>query len=166
MSGNTNSGTAPSARKPDSRAKVVFLAIVIAVAVAIYLWLQRSPDLLGWPGDIDAALAEARKTDRKVLALFTSDPPSYTARRLAETTLTKGHNRQALADGKFLCVHTKVDSALTGKTARRFGLTKLPTTLILSPTGIELNRREGMIGEVPFRHGFLDCSEVQGPKSE
>jgi len=35
--------------------------------------------------------------------------------------------------------------------------------MVLDANGNELNRREGFIGEVPFRHGFLDLAQIEAP---
>ena len=43
-------------------------------------------------------------------------------------------------------------------------ISSLPTFVLLSPEGKELNRREGFVGEVDFYKGFLDCSNVLKPK--
>jgi hypothetical protein len=37
--------------------------------------------------------------------------------------------------------------------------------LVIGPDGVEKNRREGFIGEVDFRTGFLEGGEVIGPAS-
>ena len=52
---------------------------------------------------------------------------------------------------------------LSGDLAKRYKLTKLPTMVILDANGKELNRREGFIGEVEFRRGFLDLTKIEAP---
>jgi hypothetical protein len=51
-------------------------------------------------------------------------------------------------------IHAEPDSETTAK----YRITKLPTLLLLSPSGQELNRHDGPghVGEVPFRQEFLN----------
>ena len=70
---------------------------------------------------------------------------------------------RAIQDGKFARVKVTVNS-LNSDVARQYKLTHLPTMMILAPDGKELNRREGVVGEVPFVHGFLDLTEIEAPR--
>ncbi len=150
----------PSAkRRTDRRIKLGFLAVAL-VAAGVVFYLQLRPPKGIWSQGLPQGLQKARAENRRLLVLFTSSPPGETARRMEQTTLRKAHNRKAIRDGKFVCVRVTLDTALRSETARRYRIRKLPTMLILSPEGGELNRREGMIGEVPFRQGFLDCADV------
>lgn len=152
------------AQAGDRRVKLIFLAVAVAAALVVYLVLQRDPPLLrDWPGNLDEALRQAAKENRRVLAFFVSSPLSEDAKWIASTTLKKGHNRRAIADGKFVRVKVRLKTSLDSKTARAYRIRRLPTMLILSPDGTELNRREGRIGEVPFREGFLDGTDVFRP---
>ncbi len=153
---------APPRERRDLYVKLAFLAVALVGAWFIYTQVQTGDVLKGWPEGVEKALARAKETDRRVLVLFTDDPPGATARRLSRTTLAKPHNVQAIREGKFVRARQSIDS-LDSPLARRFAIDKLPTMLILAPDGKEINRREGMIGEVPFREGFLDGSEVVKP---
>jgi len=162
-----NRAANPPGRRPDRWVKVGFLLAAAVTAVLVYLYIQTGKTILkSWQTDLDAALRSAKQEDRRSLVLFLASPPGETARRLASTTLKKAHNRKAIADGKFVRVKVALDTALDSDTARRYRIRKLPSMLILDPNGVEINRREGMIGEVPFRQGFLDCSQVAKPPTD
>ena len=159
-----DSGKKPAKRTSDYRAKLGFIVAAIAICVAVYFYIQRGRMILrSWPSDLEKALQQARSEDRRPLLLFMSSPPSETTRQMAGTTLKKAHNRKAIAEGKFIPVKVVLDTSLKSDLARRHKIRKLPTMLILSPAGEELNRREGMIGEMQFRQDFLSCKEVLKP---
>lgn len=154
-------------RATDMRGKLAFLVVAALLAGVVYWYLQQGKTILrDWPDDLAKALRQAKAENLRVLAFFVSSPPSETTLRMARTTLKKSHNQRAIASGGFLRVKVSLDTSLKSDTARRHKITKLPTMLILGPDGKELNRREGMIGEVPFRSGFLDCAEVVQPPSD
>ena len=56
-----------------------------------------------------------------------------------------------------------VDVGLTDPTATTYRLRRLPTLMVLDAGGREKNRREGPVGEVDFRDGFLDLRAVRRP---
>ena len=80
-----------------------------------------------------------------------------------EITLGKKENKKALIDGKFILTKVVVPPSLDDAFAREHQIGKLPTWLLLDSKGDELNRREGYIGEIEFRKGFLDCQMVVKP---
>jgi len=98
-----------------------------------------------------------------VLAFFMSEPPSATARWLADNTLRM--NRKAIAESRVVPVKVVLETSLDSETARRYEIRELPTLMVLSPSGKELNRRTGRVGEVEFRQGFLDLAVIKGPES-
>lgn len=151
------------AGRSDRLVKIGFLLVAFLAAGLIY-WLVPTDEIFlkSWPTKLDDALARAKQADRRVLAFFMSDSPSATALSMAKTTLAKEHNEKAIRDGKFIRVKVLTDS-LSGDLAKRFKLTKLPTMVILDAKGNELNRREGFIGEVDFRRGFLDLTKIEAP---
>ncbi|HUS90373.1 MAG TPA: hypothetical protein VM695_00940 [Phycisphaerae bacterium] len=153
-------------RKTDHRAKLLFLAVIVAVMAVVYVTTQRGQSLLAdtWGNDLEQTLRRATREKRKVLAFFTASPPGQVAERLATTTLRKEPNPQNIAAGRFLCVHVTVPTDLSDAASKRFGIYELPTMLLLDANGQELNRRVGMIGQLPFSHGFLDCAEIQKPQ--
>ena len=159
--------TARGARKgADRRVKLAFLAVTIAIAVIVYFYHRQGKALLkSWPTDLAAALQRAKTQDQGLLVLFMASPPGQMTTRLARTTLRKPHNVKAITDGRFVRVKVALPTSLDSETARRYCIRELPTMLVLDPNGAELNRREGMIGEVPFRNGFLDCTQVVRPEA-
>jgi len=149
--------------QPSRRVKMGFLLAAVLAAGLIYWFFQTGETFLkSWPIKIDDTLARAKQTDRRVLAFFVSNPPSAAAMRLSTTTLAKKNNEQAIRDGKFFRVKV-LTHGLSGDLAKRYKLTILPTMIILDANGKELNRREGFIGEVDFRHGLLDLTKIDAP---
>jgi thioredoxin-related protein len=153
------------AGRSDRWVKIGFLVVTVVIATVIWKYLQTETFLKGWPEDLSAALADAKQTDRRVLMVFVSNPPNADAVRNADFALGKPQNKAAIQEGKFARVKVVVNS-LDSDLARQYKLTHLPTMMILDPNGKELNRREGVVGEVPFLHGFLDLTEVQEPKKQ
>jgi thioredoxin-related protein len=95
----------------------------------------------------------------KVLVFFASSPPSTTARKMSTSTLKKSNKH--IKRRKLITVLLQVKK--TDELAKRYSIKKLPTFLLLDSQGKELNRRVGLVGEVPFRNEFLDCTKVVGP---
>ncbi len=154
----------PKHRMPSKErwVKGAFLLITVVVVAAVIMMQRSGPSLPGWGDDLKATLAQAGREDRRVLAFFLSDPPGAEARWLADNTLHT--NRKAIEDSGILPVKVVLDTALRSETARRYEIGELPTLMVLSPNGEELNRRAGRVGEVEFRRGFLDLAVVKGPE--
>lgn len=147
----------------DRVIKVAFAVVTLTVVGMLYWYQRRGLSLPGWDSDLKAALQQASTQNRPVLVFFVSSPPDQTSRELAKTTIPK--NAQAIKDGRFLTVMVKVGNPAKSELAQRHQVVKLPTMLVLGPDGAERNRREGFIGELPFRSGFLDCRDVVSPPS-
>ena len=149
---------AETKRRKD-RGKLVFLAVVTVAVAVVYLFQQSGAELPDWPNDLSEALTKAKREDRKVLVFFVANPPSTNARRMSTKTLKM--NRKHIKEGKFITVLIQVKR--TEEPAKRYNIQEFPTFLLLDAQGKELNRRIGFVGEMAFRQGFLDCSEVQAP---
>ncbi len=156
-------GAKPAAAKNDKRVKLVFLVVIVGVLAFLYWKQTRGYEGVDWPTDLAAQKTTAAKEDRKLLVYFTASTPSDDDKRMAQVTLAKKENRSEIEKGRFVLAKVVVKSDLTDDVAREYKIKKLPTFLILDPKGKELNRREGLIGEVPFRNGFLDCKEIVVP---
>ena len=163
MTQSTKSPQPTQAGKSDRWVKVGFVIVAVVIGTMIYKYLQTETFMKGWPEDLNAALADAKQTNRRVLAVFVSNPPNEEAVQNAKIALGKPQNQQAIQKGGFARVKVVVNS-LDSDLARRHHLTRLPTIVVLAPDGKELNRREGVVGEVPFLHGFLDLTEIELPK--
>jgi len=162
MTRSANPQQSAQAGRSDRWVKIGFLVVAVVIAAVVWKYLQNDTILKSWPEDLGAALADARQTNRRVLVFFISNPPNTDAVRTANDTIAKPQNQKAIQEGNFARVKVTVNSP-DSDLARRYKLTRLPTMMILAPDGTELNRREGVVGEVPFRHGFLDLAEIQGP---
>lgn len=147
----------------DRRIKIGFVVVVVAAAVAVWLSQRSSPPLPGWETNLGAARRTAAAEGRRVLILFHSQPPSQTMHTLVDDVLETSHGRRAMLDGKFIRVHVVLGTPLKSNVARQYAIRKLPTMVILSPEGKELNRREGRVGLVEFGSQFLDCEKVIRP---
>ncbi len=145
-------------KRRKDRGKLIFLAVIVVAVVLVYMSQQSGAELPNWPGDLSKALAKAKREDKKVLVFFAGSPPSTIARQMSTTTLSK--NNAHIRD-KFIAV--LVQTKLSDDLAKRYNVSILPTFLLLDAQGKELNRRVGFVGEVAFRNGFLDCSEVPKP---
>lgn len=146
----------------DRLIKLAFL-VVTAVALAAIYYSQRGLSITGWGGDLGAALAQAAVEDRPVVVFFAGSPPGQDDRWIKGNIIAKPENEAALEKGRFIRVLVNIGRVSTSKTAARYNITELPTLVVFGPDGVEKNRREGRIGEVEFRTGFLDCSQVIGP---
>jgi len=140
----------PTRRKSaDRRVKLGFLLVVL-VAVAVVAYFQLSgpsmPD--EWGDDLDAALAAAAGADppRKVLVFVGSFPVGTVEKDLIRTTLSKKQNIAVRRDFERVRLTLDRDAGW----ARRYGVTRAPTMLVLSADGARFAKREGFIGEADF----------------
>ena len=156
----------PRRPKRDRVIKLAFVVVTLAVVALLYWSQRRGLDLPGWGSDLPAALTQAATEHRSVVVLFASLPPGEPERWLKDSIFPKPENEAALRDGRFIKVLQNVGSLSASQTAARYKITELPTLLLLGPDGVEKNRRlcrTRRIGEVEFRTGFLDCSQVVPP---
>jgi len=143
--------------RPGKNKKVALAFLLVAIIGAGVLYCSHT-ELRPPPGfgdDLAEAMRLAKERNTNVVVLFVAKPPSETCRWLRNTTLCQEANTQALKDGDFVAVMVRVPSSRRSEIADEFDVTEFPTTLILSPEGEELSRREGKIGETDFRNRFL-----------
>ena len=145
----------------DRKIKLAFLALTTVVVGVIVLWQRNTLGLPGWGENLNAALAQAKAENRPVLAFFVSSPLDDISRMLTKNTIPK--NDKAIQKGRFIKVVVRVSNLAKSEPAQRFKITTLPTMLVIGPDGVETNRREGNIGELEFRTGFLEGGEVVRP---
>jgi hypothetical protein len=148
-------------QRNEKRVKLLFLGVVIIAAVLIYRQQTRPEGPpAGWATDLDQAAEQARQQDKNVLVWLTSGRSSQAVEQMKNITLAKKHNRQAIAEG-FVPVYAVWNEQL----GERFNVdaSQLPTMVIVTPAGRELNRRSGYVGEVPFRQQFLSLETVEPP---
>jgi len=161
MSENQTARKAPKS-KSDRWVKISFLAVILIVGLVVWNWQRKPPELPGWGKDLPAALEQARAESRLLLVFFTNQTFGE-AERFNVKTMSQPANRKAIDEQNFIRVAFPLDTDLESKYAREYNVRVLPTLMILSPEGKELNRREGKVGEVPFRDGFLDLSDIRKP---
>jgi len=153
----------PVATKSDRKAKFIFLVVLIIVGFVVWRMSQQPPV---WPGastDLDKTLATAKEQNKEVLVLFMDSPPGETTRNMLKGQLARPQNKEAVA--KILTVQQSI-SSLDSDLAKKYEIVKLPTLLLLDPSGKELNRNEGSIGEVEFRSDFLSRKTIVPPPSK
>ncbi len=127
------------------------LAILLAGIIVGYIQF-RGP-MLGWPDDLYAALVKARAENRAVVVFVRSFPAGDIDKRMVQTTLSK--NKKALENGKFLLVEIRLDRSAGW--AKKYGVTKTPTMLLIAPDGEKFRKQEGMIGQTEFSDKFLNA---------
>jgi hypothetical protein len=131
----------------DRKVKVAFLVVATIAAGLLYYYKQASrPFLPDWSTDLPAAVAEAKRTNVRVLAVFHDDPAGADARFFSDITLRK--DIQAVRTGRFILAKVAVPNG--AKEAAGHKIARLPTILVVSPGGVELGRLEGRIGEAQF----------------
>jgi len=147
---------APTRPGKNKKVAMAFLLVAIVGAGVIYCSHRELHAPLGWiDDDLPEAMRLAKQRSANVVVFFVAIPPSEAGRWLRDGTLSKEPNTQALKDGNFVAVMVRVPRNRRSEIASEFDVTEFPTTLILSPEGEELNRREGKIGETDFRDSFL-----------
>lgn len=149
---SAESKTAKSGR--DHWVKVGFVLLLIAAMIVVYLFQRRDLAIEGWGDDLDAALAQAKTENRKVIVFFASSPPSETALTIARRRIPQPDNRKAIREGHFIPVVISLNDT-DSDLGKKYKLTTLPTLMVLYSDGSERNRNEGMIGEVDFRQKLL-----------
>ena len=130
----------------DRWVKFGFLAVFLVIAsIVVYRQLRGTP--MSWPGDLEAAFAQARESSppRKVVVFIRSFPAGHYDNEMAKKTLAK--NAKALKD----FVKVKLTLNKSAPWARKYGITKTPTMLVISADGKKFHKQEGFIGETDFR---------------
>lgn len=150
-------------RPLNRKAKLVFLALAVGLAVVVWLSQLRGPMLPGWEDDLEAALKRGAQENRRVLILFLGDPPNQTTRGLAKKVLDQPASREAIQKGNFIRVRAELQSSLKSSLAKKYRIRTLPSLVIISPEGKELNRREGNVGFADFWGDFLNCTRIVKP---
>ncbi len=150
QSDGPQAGQARKKSSTDRWVKLGFLAVVVVVAAAVYIrgWAGSSPGQQ-WRSDLEAALAEAKKSNRPVLVLFRGEAlDEDTNFVMGEKGLKQSSVNREVKEGNYLCVEVKLDRALTSTAAVKYKLTKLPTVIVLSAEGKVLQRESGRVGHV------------------
>lgn len=151
----------PSSPPPNRSKRTLLLVSVLVAIVAVWYIQRRGPELPDWGDDLNNALQAAQKDNRKVVLFLMSSPPGEIDRWLVKATLAQPGNKQALSN--LNAIKVKLEISPQSDVAKKYHVTELPTMLLLSPDGKELNRRTGKIAELDFRNGFLDGSKVIKP---
>lgn len=125
----------PSRDRPSRRGPLLLLALVLV----IYFVLNRpAGPPAGWGADFPAAMAEAARTDKKVvLAFYMKECPACVA--MDRSVLGASAVRQVLEE--FIPVRVDVDQER--ELANRFQVFGTPSFAILDSSGRLLNRCEG-----------------------
>jgi len=150
---NTETSEAPQAserQKVGPRAKLVFLAVLVAVVGFIW-YIQRNPSPpADWGTNLDDAIEQAGRENRQVLVWFTGIRNSQQWKDMRGRVRIP-QTKNIIKKKNFVCVNVEVGTSMDSDLARKYGITKLPTFLILDPQGKEVKRTEGPIGEQALR---------------
>ena len=142
----------------DRWVKLGFVAAFVMVAGMVAFFQLRGATL-GWPRDLKAALAQAKKSSpqKMVIVFVRSFPASHYDKEMVKTTLAKRDNRKALE--RFVKVELTLDRSAAW--AKKYGVTNTPTMLVISADGRRFHKEVGFIGEVDFREKFLTAPLVR-----
>ena len=127
------------------RPLLVIGAVVLAmVGFSLFRKADDGPgttDAAPWRKDLHAALDDARGAGKPVLAYFTASwcPP---CKQMKAQTWPNIEVAAAL-DGLYVPVKVDVDAA--SDVAREYGVSSIPTTMILDPSGKPLQTRVGFV---------------------
>jgi YHS domain-containing protein/thiol-disulfide isomerase/thioredoxin len=134
---------------------------VVTLASAMLVWLAIQGAAIGadaagsiWNGDFDAAEALARKTNRPLLVHFYAGWCGPCKKMDRESLYTPEVTRAI--DATF--VATKVNVEKAPHLQRRFGITSLPTDVIVAPSGKVLINHAGYLTK-PEYIGFMKSGE-------
>ncbi len=143
------SPTLPEARPPRQFNALPLILIIAAAAVAIpFLFVSPSKPagdaVINWRTDIDAALTEAKSTNKPLFVDFMADwcPPCKVMKReVFSLPEVKAH-----LESKFIPVKldmTDRNAERTRELGGRFRIKYLPTMLVLDAEGNERHRESG-----------------------
>lgn len=152
---NPPENTIPPRKGVDKGTLLIF---AIALLVVFYVMLRGGGPVNYQAGKhplLDEALAQAQELNRPVLLKFHADWCGY-CHQMENTVFAQAEVQAALND--FVVV--EVDTDRHQEIAGLFGVSGLPTTVILAPDGQELERLNGTAG-IPAFLNFLERGEKQ-----
>ncbi|KKL12209.1 hypothetical protein LCGC14_2538080 [marine sediment metagenome] len=157
----------PTKKPPakDRRVKMIMLAVIVAVAGAIYVSQLRPRTLPKiFSTDLDATLAQAQREKRTVLVVFWAKPMNEATRFVfGAKGLRNPQVRKAVKKGRHLCAAAKVNRELTSPLAKRYGVKALPSMMVLSPDGKPLARRTGRVGHAELSAMLEEATKAGEP---
>jgi hypothetical protein len=152
----TTSAEAPAAattspiKRKDLWVKLSFLAVVLVAAAWLVHHQFTQNRLTGWRSDLPAALAQAAREGRPVVAIIYDSLTDYDYGRL-QMVARRADNQRAMDKMNAIRVATR----LSPVEAKKYGVTTYPTTLLFNPHGEVETAWTGYIGETDFRLSFL-----------
>lgn len=141
--------------KTNRRAKIAFLAILAVGAICLYFYQRREPELVGWGSDLEAALAEAKASQKpKVLIFFSTSPMGELDKIMVKATLQSSKTLRVLKKLGYPKVHltTRAHRDL----AERYGVQMTPAYVLVDPAGKLLKKRTGRLTYISFCIEFLE----------
>ena len=142
----------PAKTKKRRWGKLFFLLLFLIVAGWIVLH-QRTHTLLGdWDHDLQAALRQAEREDRQIVAVIYDSANDYTFTKL-QGILVKPGNVKAMKEANVIRIVTSLSE--DDPLAAKYSVRTYPTTLLISPAGESITAWTGYIGETDFRRYFL-----------
>jgi len=148
-----NAGSpAPARGKAERYVKLGFLVVVLAVVGWLIARQYLGTSLTGWSGDLNAALQQAARENRRIVALTYDSPNDLEYEKMRENVAKLG-NAKALEEAGVIKVHTRL--AMSDPLAVKYKVSRFPATLLIAPDGTLITCWTGYIGEVAFRKEFL-----------
>jgi thiol:disulfide interchange protein len=125
-------------KRPSALRPVIFIAVVFGAVLALTAvskWMAP-PELVPWRGDLSAAQAESRASNRPVVLYFTAEwcGPCQEMRR-------RVWSEAAVADAMKSYIPVRLDVDREPTLAQQYQIQAMPTFLVLSPEG-EVSRTQ------------------------
>ena len=127
-------------RRPSPLRPVIFILVVLAAIVAVVgasKWFAPR-ELVPWQSDLAAAQAQAKVSNKPILAYFTAEwcGPCQEMRRTV-------FSDRAVADAMQRVIPVRIDVDKQAAVAHQFHIEVMPTFILLDPDGRTLRSEEG-----------------------
>jgi len=143
----------------DRWVKLGFLAVALVVASIVYVLQRRDPAMPGWTSDLSATLQAASQDGKNIVVAITNKPMGFDDKQLVSKALTYPRSVEAMTS---LGVHrVQLNDSDHRDVMERYGVQKLPTSLLLGPDGKEIRRHEGVMNDIAFCNDFLGITDSE-----
>jgi hypothetical protein len=136
------------------------LALFCCLAVVGESVLGLGPETIPWRTDFHGAEMEARARSRLLWVQFTGSWCPNCLRMERESFVHPQVVDQACSN----FIPVKIQSEQHEDLVDRFGLSGIPATVLVKPSGEVIARHEGYVGAAAF-HGFLERALIQSGRS-
>lgn len=113
---------------------------------------------LHWHADLDEAIGSAAR-ENKLVFLFVQSPSSPDVERIRRTTFSHPDVREGLQSSYELC---DIDASIASATVSRYGISSLPSVLVLNRRGEPISTPDSSISIASIRKDFLKPLKADG----